>query len=268
MSVCILGAGGWGTALKPAWEPIVLARKPLGSTVAACVQKHGTGALNIDGCRVEAEPWTRVGLRDDMRGGNFASGSRKKIDLGVGESNPLGRWPANIVHDGSPEVLAVFPHSDSPPPHVTRRSPDGETRNGYGTFAGQESVIIGRGDSGSAARFFYTAKASKSERDDGLWDFEEVRGGSETFDPSVRDGAGDARMPVRRNFHPTVKPMELMRWLVRLITPPGGTVFDPFMGSGTTLKAARAEGHKSIGIDLDANHCAIAKGRMSQGVLL
>lgn len=240
---------GWGTALKPAWEPVILARKPLTSTVAANVQRWGTGAINIDGCRIETDEiieqsgelqdLSRSSIHDgyDRPGATmFRTGKPKERS---GPANGLGRWPANIVHDGSDEVLAVFPQTSSSP-FVSSVS----TGKPHDVYGGGMEDYTGRGfsDSGSAARFFYTAKASKSERDDGL-----------RFD---------------RNTHPTVKPLDLMRWLVRLVTPPDGVVLDPFMGSGTTLKAARAEGHRSIGIDLEREHCEIAWGRLSQGVLL
>jgi len=237
---------GWGTSLKPAWEPVVLARKPLTGTVARNVQQWGTGALNIDGCRVvteEPRPLREVHpLRDDVEYEPNALAGRVDGSLAsskaVGETT-LGRWPANIAHDGSDEVLAVFPHTSSNP--FVSSIATGKSHDVYG--GGMEDYT-GRGfnDSGSAARFFYTAKASKSERQEGIID--------------------------GRNTHPTVKPLDLMRWLVRLVTPPDGVVLDPFMGSGTTLKAARAEGHRSIGIDIEAAHCEIAWGRMSQGVLL
>jgi site-specific DNA-methyltransferase (adenine-specific) len=154
----------------------------------------------------------------------------------------LGRWPANLIHDGSEEVVGLFPQNTSPAPRKTKRSPDAGTRNGYGTFAGQEEVVIGYGDSGSAARFFYCAKASKADR-----------GGE--------------------NTHPTVKPTELMRYLCRLVTPPGGVVLDPFMGSGSTGKAAALEGFRFIGIEREAEYLEIARGRISvpqqtQGSLL
>jgi site-specific DNA-methyltransferase (adenine-specific) len=154
---------GWGTALKPAWEPIIVARKPLEGTVAANVLKWGTGAINVDGCRVEAEPWTRKGFRDDMRGGNFASGSGKKILIGSGvaESNPLGRWPANLLHDGSQMVLDLFPVTTSGKPCGKRNVA------GFATATERGTDLTGFGDSGSAARFFYCAKASKADRDEG-----------------------------------------------------------------------------------------------------
>ena len=197
------------------------------------------------------------------------------------KATDVGRWPANIVHDGSDEVLAVFPQTTSNP--FVSKASTGKPHNVYG--GGMEDYT-GRGftDSGSAARFFaafpfgneddatrflYCPKATKAERDEGLFDREAKAPGEGsrniTGDPMVDRIHG---LNPRRNSHPTVKPVALMRWLVRLVTPPDGIVLDPFMGSGTTLIAARAEGHTSIGIDLEESHCEIAWGRMSQGVLL
>lgn len=176
----------------------------------------------------------------------------------------LRRLFDKVPNPGSDEVLAVFPDRDGA---VSNSSNGTKGTPVYGDY-GPQPRSEGRADSGSAARFFYTAKASKSERDEGLYDFPEQRGSTEQYDSRWKEGTGEDRQPMRRNTHPTVKPLDLMRWLVRLITPPDGIVLDPFMGSGTTLKAARAEGHVSIGIDLDEAHCAIAWGRLSQGVLL
>jgi site-specific DNA-methyltransferase (adenine-specific) len=205
------------------------------------------------------------------------------------KTSPLGRWPANIAHDGSDEVLAVFPQSAGQMADVPIATGPRKSQNAYGTMsngrAGEPSaekrytddgatnyaMLPGqrRGDAGSAARFFYCAKATTAERNDGLWDFEAKAPGAGsrnlTGDPLVDRIHG---LNPKKNSHPTVKPVDLMRWLVRLITPPDGIVLDPFMGSGTTLIAARAEGHKSIGVDLEEAHCEIARGRMSQGVLL
>jgi site-specific DNA-methyltransferase (adenine-specific) len=144
-----------------------------------------------------------------------------------------GRWPANLIHDGSDEVVGLFPQNTSSQPRTTKRSPDAGARNGFGAFAGQEEVVIGFGDTGSAARFFYTAKASRDDREDG-------------------------------NTHPTVKPTDLMRYLCRLVTPPGGIVLDPFMGSGSTGKAAMLEGFGFIGIEREAPSYAIAQHRISR----
>lgn len=180
----------------------------------------------------------------------------------------LRRLFDKVPNPGSDEVLAVFPDRDGA---VSNSSNGTNGTPVYGDY-GPQPRSEGRADSGSAARFFYTAKASKSERDEGLYDFPEqaTRGnygdGIQDNRPHTKDGY--EYHATRRNTHPTVKPLDLMRWLVRLVTPPDGVVLDPFMGSGTTLKAARAEGHVSIGIDLDEAHCAIAWGRMSQGVLL
>lgn len=210
---------GWGTALKPALEPITVARKPLVGTVAANVLAHGTGALNIDGCRVETD--------DDYAYPNGAGGSSFTVGGGVDGSrtdtpsmHPLGRWPANLLHDGSDEVLAAFPVTG---PSNVRRPTGGAIYGGnsLNSTVTSDTTVRGVSDNGgSAARFFYCAKASKSDRGDG-------------------------------NIHPTVKPTDLMRYLCRLVTPPGGVVLDPFMGSGSTGKGAVLEGFKFIGIDRD-----------------
>ena len=220
---------GWGTALKPALEPITVARKPLTGTVAANVLEHGTGAINVDGCRVEAAAGDDPLRWEKPRGGIWSTDNTATAAASV---TTAGRWPANLIHDGSDEVAGLFPKNTSPQPRKTKRSPDSGTRNGYGTFAGQEEVVIGYGDSGSAARFFYCAKASKADRGEG-------------------------------NGHPTVKPTDLMRYLCRLVTPPGGTVLDPFMGSGTTIKAALSEGFNGIGIERDPAYYAMAEQRLN-----
>jgi len=225
---------GWGTALKPALEPITIARKPLAGTVAANVLEHGTGALNVDGCRVAHAEECRMMAPSQA---NIDSPSEKHRQAGrreaVLELKPSGRWPANLIHDGSDEVVGLFPQNTSQQPRQTKRSPDCGSRNSYSTFAGQEEVVIGYGDTGSAARFFYTAKASKDDRDDG-------------------------------NTHPTVKPTDLMRYLCRLVTPPGGVVLDPFMGSGSTGKAAMLEGFGFIGVERVAAYHAIAEQRIGR----
>lgn len=227
--------GGWGTALKPAWEPVIVARKPLDGTVAANVTRYGTGALNIDGCR-------------------------------VGDAS--GRWPANVMHDGSDEVVAGFPDA---------KSGIAVTRNGGGRIIGSDRTYSGSGggiptpdsgytDSGSAARFFYCAKASRADREEGC-DHLPARIINEQTPPgtaganSPRAGAGRLHEDGVRNFHPTVKPTDLMRYLCRLVTPPDGLVLDPFCGSGSTGKGALLEGFRFVGIDLDPAHVAIAEAR-------
>jgi hypothetical protein len=237
---------GWGTALKPALEPITVARKPLTGTVAANVLEYGTGAINVDGCRVATDELTPRNNKPGPNGWKNSSG-------GYIEPSPLGRWPANVIHDGSEEVAAGFP----------------ETKTGGGDRRGERSIFGGDGDSeqmrsfeansGSAARFFYCAKASKADRDEGLEGFAlQAAGGME----GRRDGSMGS-VTMSRNVHPTVKPTGLMRYLCRLVTPPGGIVLDPFMGSGSTGKAAILEGFRFIGIERETEYLAIAEARIS-----
>lgn len=204
---------GWGTALKPAYEPIIMARKPLDGTVAQNVLTHGCGGINIDGCRIEGSYETRA--RNTSNGNSmFGTGA------GGGAFIPAtGRWPANFIHDGSEEVVELFPKD--------------------------------------AARFFYCAKASRAERDEGLTGSPMTGGeltnrndGSAGLE-SPRAGAGRTSGGI--NKHPTVKPLALMRYLCRLVTPPGGIVLDPFMGSGSTGVAAVKEGFNFMGIELETD---------------
>jgi len=246
---------GWGTALKPAWEPIIVARKPLDGTVAANVLNHGTGGINVDGCRIGTDD-CRVFRPPDSGLGAFGKhgryGKAKGVPNGV-TSSPSGRWPANLVHDGSEEVVGLFPQGGAS--GVASGPTRGKlgTQGRYGSATGEnmgESCFYG--DSGSAARFFYCAKASKADRDDGLRD-----GGV----GGLRDGERANTAP-RVNHHPTVKPTALMRWLVRLVTPPEGVVLDPFMGSGSTGKAAMLEGFRFAGIETGAEYFDIACNRL------
>jgi site-specific DNA-methyltransferase (adenine-specific) len=203
---------GWGTALKPALEPITVARKPLIGTVAENVLAHGTGGINVDGCRVGTETITQHGRVDSeniaMSGRNYAEAAGRAWE---------GRWPANLIHDGSEDVLAL---------------------------------------TGDAARFFYCAKASKRDRDEGVAGVAGVAGVG-----ALRDN-GRQSLP-RKNNHPTVKPTDLMRYLCRLVTPPNGTVLDPFCGSGSTGKAATLEGFEFIGIEREAEYVDIATARIN-----
>jgi DNA modification methylase len=232
---------GWGTALKPALEPITVARKPLEGTVAANVLEHGTGALNVDGCRVEGEVTTWPSVRTNDRSKGNAYGTYASQDE-TGAPSAAGRWPANFIHDGSDEVVGLFPESGSgsgirkaacggAQPFATSRGWNSHNMSRDGQTAPEDY-----GDSGSAARFFYCAKSSRSERNKGL------------------EGQGCT--------HPTVKPIALMRYLCRLVTPPGGTVLDPFTGSGTTGIAAKLEGFSFIGIEREAEYVAIARARI------
>jgi len=192
---------GWSSNLKPALEPITVARKPLSGTVAENVLQYGTGAINVDGCRVESPDiagrvWTRGGNQKGASLTTNTTGEHQYV-----EANPDGRFPANLIHDGSDEVTGLFPE-------------DGDA---------------------SASRFFYCAKADQSER--------------------------------RNSKHPTVKPVALMRYLVRLVCPAGGLVLDPFAGSGTTIEAARLEHCRAIGIEREVEYCADILERLRQGVL-
>ena len=260
---------GWGTALKPAMEMITMARKPLakGCTVAANVLAHGTGALNIDGCRVGYLPDERVQTFWNNRGGatiNVAEGVGTAPKTGEGAYDPSkGRWPANLIHDGSEEVLAGFPESNA---QKSRANPAAETeKHGiFGVAKKQKNGPEYLGDSGSAARFFYCAKASKRDRDEGLDGFAVREAGSRHAFSGLPDQRMDREQERHgaRNHHPTVKPTDLMRYLCRLVTPPGGTVLDPFMGSGSTGKAASLEGFKFIGIEREAEYLEIARARI------
>lgn len=249
---------GWGTALKPALEPITVARKPLTGTVAANVLAHGTGALNIDGCRIEGRERTDYGLKNSTRSHVATYG---EPSASADFDSTKGRWPANLIHDGSDEVVAGFPVTKSGgyPPEGGQRS-HGSTY-GKPTERGEQKFTSSEG---SAARFFYCAKASKRDRDEGLEGFEVKRTGGmqATADGSMLTGSGNERTTVRANVHPTVKPTDLMRYLCRLVTPPGGVVLDPFTGSGSTGKAAMLEGFRFIGCELSTEYAEIAKARI------
>jgi DNA modification methylase len=219
---------GWGTALKPATEPICLARKPLSEkSIAANVLRWGTGALNIDGCRIESDTPVQLGAGST----GFGAGRDDAYQEGTGRQyGTQGRWPANLCHDGSDEVVAGFPETitGTIAPHHQRTT--SKTKNTFGEREAPEGESF-PGDSGSAARFFYCAKAAGDERGEG-------------------------------NDHPTVKPVALMRWLVRLVTPKGGTVLDPFMGSGSTGLACDAEQLNFIGCELSPEYAGIAERRI------
>lgn len=245
---------GWGTALKPAHEPMVLARKPLIGTVAANVLEYGTGGLNIDKSRVGSEERTYKGMsanQPDVATFRDDNWIPKDIEVTV-----QGRFPANVIHDGSEQVVKLFP---------TTKSGDWRGQNKGVAFDGNENgqPYFWQGDSGSAARFFYCAKASKRDRNEGLDDFEAIR---------VHDGRKDAGIgennPRNRtnqpkvNHHPTVKPTDLMRYLCRLITPPNGIVLDPFMGSGSTGKACAFESFNFVGIEREEDYFKIANARI------
>lgn len=229
---------GWGTALKPAHEPIVLARKPLIGTVTDNVLTHGTGAINVDGCRIETNDNLNGGAYAEQ-GGRAISGSMNPSGMNVpGKTTgreftqPLGRWPANVIHDGSDEVLAAFPDAKGQQGDLKDQDHQVPQGNAFGQYGPKKGHKKRTDESKSAARFFYCPKASRKDRGEG-------------------------------NNHPTVKPTELMQYLCRLITPPGGIIIDPFMGSGTTGIAAAREGFRFIGIEKNADYAEIASKRMA-----
>jgi site-specific DNA-methyltransferase (adenine-specific) len=241
---------GWGTALKPAHEPIVLARKPLVGTVANNVLTHGTGGINIDGCRVgnESVQTNRYNAKGDMTSFHGSQAGNSYVS-NIHE----GRFPANFIHDGSDEVLQLFPKAGG---GFGKR---GKLNGGATTWGFDgHGQTVGYGDSGSAARFFYCAKASKKDRNEGLDGFEIVVAGG----MQGRQDGSLGSVTMNKNHHPTVKPTDLMRYLCRLITPPNGTVLDPFTGSGSTGKAAVLEGFSFIGVEQSEEYIAIAKARI------
>lgn len=225
---------GWSTALKPAHEPIVVARKPLAGTVVGNVREHSTGAMNIDGCRIEGRksiPTTPSRAPQGVVYGDLS----KDPGTGSGWDPDVGRWPANVVHDGSEEVLAAFPDVAGAQGDISGQEPSRPAKNVYGEYKGRREFVKRKDIDKSAARFFYCAKASRADR-------------------TERGAVG--------NRHPTAKPTDLMRYLCRLVTPPGGTVLDPFAGSGSTGKAAVLEGFDFVGIEKEAEYMEIARARL------
>lgn len=255
---------GWGTALKPAWEPIVLARKPLIGTVAANVLEHGTGAINIDASRVatedalgggaekpstdaryKVEGWDRPWMHNEAAVEAHSARVRDNVE----KAEKLGRWPANIIHDGSQEVIDSFPEASGQQQDIDPTAPSEKTSTVYGKMKREGEASASRRyteegstnfaalpgqrrlDAGSAARFFYSAKATSEDRLD--------------------------------SKHPTVKPIDLMAYLCRLVTPTGGTVLDPFAGSGTTGMACMREGFKAILIEREDEYVADIKRRLA-----
>jgi site-specific DNA-methyltransferase (adenine-specific) len=294
---------GWGTALKPSLEPVTVARKPLIGTVAENVLEHGTGGLNIDGCRVGAEI-VEAGRNGRSDCDGYSGGLKGQQIASVS----VGRWPANLILSDDPEVVGVFPNAPGQQGPISSTAPSAKTSNVYGAMkregeASQDSNNTGavgfkmkpgarRLDQGSAARFFkqvspdaediataqrlfYCAKASKRDRDEGLEGFEakatafgnqaqaELKRGNLDHD----DGkSGMNKVKMRQNSHPTVKPTDLMAYLCRLVTPPGGVVLDPFMGSGSTGKAAIREGFQFIGCEMSPEYMDIARARIQHEV--
>ena len=269
---------GWGTALKPAHEPIVMAKKRLEGTNKQNKDKYGTGGINIDGCRVETNPEVDDMLREVERVQRDENNVWSNKNSGFkNENNNLtgvpieGRFPANVMHDGSDVVKDIFPNSKGFVSNGDAKV--GETSKGAIPPL-RRGNATSYGDDGSAARYFYCPKTSKSERNVGLDNFTakpmawgnqakaELKRGNLDFKGNQGDGSKHNKVEMRLNTHPTVKPVELMKYLCRLVTPKGGVVLDPFMGSGSTGMAAKDEGFDFIGIEKDEEYFKICESRI------
>jgi DNA modification methylase len=263
---------GWGTALKPAVEPIVLARKPLIGTVAENVLTHGTGALNIDASRIDylseddkgnpnrfKTAWSSEGSNDGWK----SEAHKSYTPVPVGSNG--GRWPANILLDEEAAALLDEQSGDRPTGEIKPYTRDSDNRVYSGVW-GNDVKFERDASSGGASRFFYVAKASRAERNAGLdgFDFQDAQrwGASGGIGDYYPDGTPRPRTP-ERNIHPTVKPVALIAYLIRLVTPKGGTVLDPFMGSGTTAVAAIGEGVDWIGCEREPEYVAIIEARIA-----
>jgi site-specific DNA-methyltransferase (adenine-specific) len=253
---------GWGTALKPAFEPVIVGRKPLVGTVAANVLEFGTGALNIDGTRIAGEvpsvPQPSFGVSDGVY--EFGSGEGRN---GAMSSAPAGRWPSNVVLDEFTAGLVDEQSGVTKGQIGMKRISGAKQLFDTGGRTDNQQFATGITDEGGASRFFYVAKASKRDRNEGL------DGLQDKSRPTMGNGIGDQpnqQIANNKNFHPTVKPTDLMRQLVRLVTPPGGVVLDPFTGSGSTGKAAILEGFEFIGCELTEEYLPIIEGRLDHAV--
>ena len=299
---------GWGTALKPAHEPIVMARKPLEGSNIDNVLKYGTGGINIDECRVEGEvkrPDTNPDFRDvakkameqggqDKLNFNQVTGAKRKTtnrkprdgnnvwtddnsgmkqeDNHFADADPRGRYPSNVIHDGSDVVRDIFPTTSKSAGGGGRKTVSPSDNVYQGSWGHKEyDKTIGFGDEGSASRYFYCPKTSAEERNRGLEHLKTKQtkggGGISTAEKawiganSASGKYGSLKAP-QKNTHPTVKPQELMKYLCRLVTPKGGVVLDPFMGSGSTGMAAKDEGFDFIGIEKEQEYFEIAEARI------
>ena len=257
---------GWGTALKPAYEPIIVARKIFKGSLVDNVLKNGVGGLNIDECRIgtgsgNVKPEYKPNYKNNIYGNGLGGGRYE---------NTTGRFPANLIltydETDKDEVCGGFPSGGKNGSISKRYKMNNQVYGDYGYCNTWDAY----NDSGSASRYFYCAKASKKDRDDGLENYEEVKGGTYCF---RQDGSLDGKIPIKRNTHPTVKPTELMQYLVRLVAPKNATILDPFMGSGSTGKAVAYENkernmnYSFIGIELDSEYCKIAKARIEHAII-
>ena len=241
---------GWGTALKPAHEPIVMARKPLEGTVVDNVLEHGVGGINIDECRVGKEI-----LEEQIAGRSNKIGTFERKDMITPKRE--GRYPANVMHDGSDVVNDIFPNSKGSSGNGNAKV--GETSKGAIPLRRGEAPLYN--DEGSASRYFYCPKTSKSERNQGLIEFDDKQYSHDGRKKSI-ENPYQRNKSISKNSHPTVKPVELMKYLCRLVTPKGGTVLDPFMGSGSTGMAAKDEGFDFIGIEREKEYFEISEQRI------
>lgn len=238
---------GKGTALKPAHEPIALAWKPFKGSIKACHEQHGTAALNVDACRIKGKP------DPDPR------------DAARPELYELGRWPANVVMDDEAAAALDEQTGELTTGHWPTTRASAKFGDIYeGSFTGQTELIGREANIGGASRFYYVAKPSREERDMGCYDLTpKQRDDSRKEGNPGGDNPRNRGLQPRGNFHPTVKPVELMRWLVRLVTPIGGVVLDPFLGSGTTGMACVCEQRQFIGIERESEYVEIAKRRIA-----
>ncbi len=249
---------GRGTQLKPAHEPIVVARRPLVGSVAANEARFGTGAMNIDACRVAS---------DDAN----PSIARPEVFATARPGKQLGRWPANVVLDDSDDVVEMLPVSTSMErrSEKVRQRPRSDTSRVYGQCHSMAPTASYPGG-GSAARFFYCAKASRADREDGLSELpvqQIVQFATGNGESGVASSLSAGRDTRRANIHPTVKPTALMCWLVRLVTPEGGLVLDPFTGSGSTGRAAVLEGRRFVGCEITDAYLPIAAARIASALI-
>jgi site-specific DNA-methyltransferase (adenine-specific) len=257
---------GWGTALKPAFEPVIVARKPIEGTVANNVLKWGTGGLNIDGSRIGTET---ISTHNAPKG-SFAGGEPDRGSDTSSYKEHTGRWPANIILDPYTAELLDEQSGYS----VSRAGKARTTKNDPTVFtSGLNATGQEHNDSGGASRFFYVAKASKRDRNEGLEELPDTHPGEITGRKAGSAGAqnggyaGMTETP-RKNIHPTVKPTSLMEYLIKLVTPPKGTVLDPFTGSGSTGKAAILQGFDFIGIEMTEEYLPIIEGRLKHAEVM
>ena len=259
---------GWGTALKPAHEPIVMARKPFKATVAENMAQYGTGALNIDACRIGNEERS-YSPRGTSSNAKMIRAPEHRKGIAGDEVTVNGRWPANLIHDGCDVVVSAFPDAKGQQGDLKETGKARPSQGRYGDMAPPKAHKARQEEEKSAARFFYCAKVTPDERDEGMERFlphsaSEMTGGRKEGSAGLNDPrAGAGRTNGAKNNHPTIKPIALMKYLCRLVTPPGGTVLDPWMGSGSTGRAALEEGFSFIGIDMDPDFVTTASARIA-----